>query len=185
MTLVGLEFFLVLLVPTLAEFGSIIVGDKTELFLHLLKIIWAATVSIIRLWKLIVSFTNTMWLIVLFIFIRLLTPEYRLLASAFVINYTFLLLYYFFSCGFISCFIFHSSDYRVNTSDPVGKMLGIYPAGPAMSTAMVLLTTALVLKLFMTVFTFGIKVPTGLFIPSLAVSCSHPSYWSSNDWGPR
>ncbi|KAA0196732.1 Chloride channel protein, partial [Fasciolopsis buskii] len=68
----------------------------------------------------------------------------------------------------ICCFIFHSSDYRVNTSDPVGKMLGIYPAGPAMSTAMVLLTTALVLKLFMTVFTFGIKVPTGLFIPSLA-----------------
>ncbi|THD20457.1 Chloride channel protein [Fasciola hepatica] len=59
-------------------------------------------------------------------------------------------------------------DYRVNTSDPMGKMLGIYPAGPAMSTAMILLTTALMLKLFMTVFTFGIKVPTGLFIPSLA-----------------
>ncbi|CAL8098676.1 unnamed protein product [Calicophoron daubneyi] len=59
-------------------------------------------------------------------------------------------------------------DYRVNTSDPIGKVLGSYPAGPHMPTAMVLLSTALVLKLFLTVFTFGMKVPTGLFIPSLA-----------------
>ncbi|OON16747.1 hypothetical protein X801_07430 [Opisthorchis viverrini] len=63
---------------------------------------------------------------------------------------------------------FYSSDYRINVSDPVGKVLGIYPAGPSMSTAMALLVTALLLKLLLTVFTFGIKVPTGLFIPSLA-----------------
>ncbi|TGZ68542.1 hypothetical protein CRM22_004216 [Opisthorchis felineus] len=59
-------------------------------------------------------------------------------------------------------------DYRINVSDPVGKVLGIHPAGPTMSTAMALLVTALLLKLLLTVFTFGIKVPTGLFIPSLA-----------------
>ncbi|KAH8860859.1 H(+)/Cl(-) exchange transporter 5 [Schistosoma japonicum] len=50
----------------------------------------------------------------------------------------------------------------------VTKVYQNYPAGPTLSTAMVLLAIALVLKLILTVFTFGIKVPTGLFIPSLA-----------------
>lgn len=49
------------------------------------------------------------------------------------------------------------------------KVYQNYPAGPSLSTAMVLLAIALILKLILTVFTFGIKVPTGLFIPSLAV----------------
>ncbi|KOB76585.1 Chloride channel protein 3 [Operophtera brumata] len=42
-------------------------------------------------------------------------------------------------------------------------------AGPGVYRAMWLLTLALLLKLVMTVFTFGIKVPCGLFIPSLAL----------------
>ncbi|CAH8542806.1 unnamed protein product [Dicrocoelium dendriticum] len=60
-------------------------------------------------------------------------------------------------------------DYRVNSSDPTSNILGIHPAGPDMSTAMALLSTGLFLKLVLTVFTIGIKVPTGLFIPSLAI----------------
>ena len=43
------------------------------------------------------------------------------------------------------------------------------PAGPEVYHAIWLLLLALVLKLVMTVFTFGIKVPCGLFIPSLAL----------------
>ncbi|XP_049885114.1 H(+)/Cl(-) exchange transporter 5 isoform X2 [Pectinophora gossypiella] len=42
-------------------------------------------------------------------------------------------------------------------------------AGPGVYRAIWLLLLALVLKLVMTVFTFGIKVPCGLFIPSLAL----------------
>ncbi|TNN18038.1 H(+)/Cl(-) exchange transporter 3 [Schistosoma japonicum] len=63
---------------------------------------------------------------------------------------------------------FSLCDYHYNTSNPVTKVYQNYPAGPTLSTAMVLLAIALVLKLILTVFTFGIKVPTGLFIPSLA-----------------
>nr|CAH8840529.1 unnamed protein product [Trichobilharzia regenti] len=59
-------------------------------------------------------------------------------------------------------------DYRYNTSNPLATVLQNYPAGPTLSTAVVLLAIALILKLILTVFTFGIKVPTGLFIPSLA-----------------
>ncbi|KAF5397023.1 Chloride channel protein [Paragonimus heterotremus] len=60
-------------------------------------------------------------------------------------------------------------DYRINLSDPMGNVLGSYPSGPTMSTAMILLLTGLFLKLVLTIFTIGIKVPTGLFIPSLAI----------------
>ncbi|XP_025195865.1 H(+)/Cl(-) exchange transporter 4 isoform X1 [Melanaphis sacchari] len=42
-------------------------------------------------------------------------------------------------------------------------------AGPGVYTAMLLLSMAFVLKLVTTIFTFGIKVPCGLFIPSLAM----------------
>lgn len=42
-------------------------------------------------------------------------------------------------------------------------------AGPGVYQAVWLLMLALVMKLVMTVFTFGIKVPCGLFIPSLAL----------------
>lgn len=43
------------------------------------------------------------------------------------------------------------------------------PAGPGVYRAVWLLMLALAVKLVMTVFTFGIKVPCGLFIPSLAL----------------
>lgn len=62
------------------------------------------------------------------------------------------------------------SDYKVNLSDTQATMMGSYPAGPGVSRAMWMLAVTLILKSIITVFTFGIKVPTGLFIPSLAVS---------------
>ncbi|XP_061454350.1 H(+)/Cl(-) exchange transporter 5 isoform X2 [Rhineura floridana] len=43
------------------------------------------------------------------------------------------------------------------------------PAGPGVRTAMWQLALALILKVFITIFTFGMKVPSGLFIPSMAV----------------
>ncbi|VDK21918.1 unnamed protein product [Taenia asiatica] len=60
-------------------------------------------------------------------------------------------------------------DYKVNLSDTQAAMMGSYPAGPGVSRAMWMLAVTLILKSIITVFTFGIKVPTGLFIPSLAV----------------
>ncbi|KAL5112652.1 H Cl exchange transporter 3 [Taenia crassiceps] len=60
-------------------------------------------------------------------------------------------------------------DYKVNLSDTQATMMGSYPAGPGVSRAMWMLAVTLILKSIITVFTFGIKVPTGLFIPSLAV----------------
>ncbi len=62
------------------------------------------------------------------------------------------------------------SDYKVNLSDTQATLMGSYPAGPGISQAMWMLVVTLILKSIITVFTFGIKVPTGLFIPSLAVS---------------
>ncbi|XP_041129861.1 H(+)/Cl(-) exchange transporter 3-like isoform X1 [Polyodon spathula] len=43
------------------------------------------------------------------------------------------------------------------------------PAGPGVYSAMWQLSLALVFKIIMTIFTFGIKVPAGLFIPSMAI----------------
>nr|CDS28445.1 H():Cl() exchange transporter 3 [Hymenolepis microstoma] len=60
-------------------------------------------------------------------------------------------------------------DYKVNLSDTQATIMGNYPAGPGISRAMWMLAVTLFLKAIITVFTFGIKVPTGLFIPSLAV----------------
>ncbi|XP_062440717.1 H(+)/Cl(-) exchange transporter 5 isoform X4 [Rhea pennata] len=42
-------------------------------------------------------------------------------------------------------------------------------AGPGVYTAMWQLALALIMKVFITIFTFGMKVPSGLFIPSMAV----------------
>ena len=61
------------------------------------------------------------------------------------------------------------SDYKVNLSDTQATIMGSYPAGSGISRAMWMLAVTLILKSVITVFTFGIKVPTGLFIPSLAV----------------
>uniref|UniRef100_A0A8C5B1Z0 Chloride channel protein n=1 Tax=Gadus morhua TaxID=8049 RepID=A0A8C5B1Z0_GADMO len=43
------------------------------------------------------------------------------------------------------------------------------PAGPGVYTALWQLALALVFKVVVTVFTFGMKIPSGLFIPSMAV----------------
>ncbi|KAL3315962.1 H(+)/Cl(-) exchange transporter 3 [Cichlidogyrus casuarinus] len=59
-------------------------------------------------------------------------------------------------------------DYMTNITDTKYQVMGTYPAGPRMSQALGLLAVALIVKGLITVFTFGIKLPTGLFIPSLA-----------------
>ncbi|KAI5644829.1 voltage gated chloride channel domain-containing protein [Phthorimaea operculella] len=59
-------------------------------------------------------------------------------------------------------------DYHRNFTD-VNSAIESAAAGDGVYRAIWLLLLALVLKLVMTVFTFGIKVPCGLFIPSLAL----------------
>ncbi|XP_068620027.1 H(+)/Cl(-) exchange transporter 5 isoform X1 [Battus philenor] len=59
-------------------------------------------------------------------------------------------------------------DYNRNFTH-VNSAIEKAAAGPGVYHAIWLLLLALVLKLVMTVFTFGIKVPCGLFIPSLAL----------------
>uniref|UniRef100_T1IZ96 Chloride channel protein n=1 Tax=Strigamia maritima TaxID=126957 RepID=T1IZ96_STRMM len=46
---------------------------------------------------------------------------------------------------------------------------GIAEAGPGVISSVQQLFLALIVKIVITVFTFGIKIPTGLFIPSLAI----------------
>ncbi|XP_067243137.1 H(+)/Cl(-) exchange transporter 4 isoform X2 [Chanodichthys erythropterus] len=43
------------------------------------------------------------------------------------------------------------------------------PAGPGVYSALWQLTLALIFKIVITIFTFGMKIPSGLFIPSMAV----------------
>ncbi|XP_034255986.1 H(+)/Cl(-) exchange transporter 5 isoform X3 [Thrips palmi] len=57
-------------------------------------------------------------------------------------------------------------DYNRNFTD-VKSSIELAPAGPGVYEAMWLLVLALIFKLVLTVFTFGMKVPCGLFIPSL------------------
>ncbi|XP_033839438.1 H(+)/Cl(-) exchange transporter 5 isoform X2 [Periophthalmus magnuspinnatus] len=59
---------------------------------------------------------------------------------------------------------------NTNTSEnAVGDSLADRPAGPGLYTALWQLALALVFKMSITVITFGMKVPSGLFIPSMAV----------------
>uniref|UniRef100_A0A8C6WQ97 Chloride channel protein n=1 Tax=Neogobius melanostomus TaxID=47308 RepID=A0A8C6WQ97_9GOBI len=59
---------------------------------------------------------------------------------------------------------------NVNASDTaVGNTLADRPAGEGLYTALWQLALALVFKMLITVVTFGMKVPSGLFIPSMAV----------------
>lgn len=51
----------------------------------------------------------------------------------------------------------------------IANALADRPAGPGLYTAMWQLALALLFKMVMTVATFGMKVPSGLFIPSMAV----------------
>lgn len=60
------------------------------------------------------------------------------------------------------------SDYYRNFTD-VNAAVEKAAAGPGVYRAMWLLVLALGVKLVMTIFTFGMKVPCGLFIPSLAL----------------
>ncbi|PAA85153.1 hypothetical protein BOX15_Mlig004466g2 [Macrostomum lignano] len=57
-------------------------------------------------------------------------------------------------------------DYKRNTTNDFS---GSAPAGPGIYSAMWKLLLAFGFKIIVTIFTFGIKVPSGLFIPSLAV----------------
>ncbi|XP_071445832.1 H(+)/Cl(-) exchange transporter 5 isoform X3 [Hetaerina americana] len=59
-------------------------------------------------------------------------------------------------------------DYNRNFTD-VNSAIEIAAAGPGVYRAVWLLVLALIFKLVGTVFTFGIKVPCGLFIPSLCL----------------
>uniref|UniRef100_A0A3Q1IP46 Chloride channel protein n=1 Tax=Anabas testudineus TaxID=64144 RepID=A0A3Q1IP46_ANATE len=56
---------------------------------------------------------------------------------------------------------------QVNTG--VGNSLADRPAGENLYTALWQLALALIFKMLITVITFGMKVPSGLFIPSMAV----------------
>ncbi|XP_069504763.1 H(+)/Cl(-) exchange transporter 5 isoform X1 [Ambystoma mexicanum] len=60
-------------------------------------------------------------------------------------------------------------DYVNDFNSTKGDQMPDRPAGPGVYTAMWQLALALILKVFITVFTFGMKVPSGLFIPSMAV----------------
>jgi len=59
-------------------------------------------------------------------------------------------------------------DYNRNFTNANGKVMPA-AAGPGVFNAMWQLLLALCLKAILTVFTFGIKVPAGLFIPNMAV----------------
>lgn len=60
-----------------------------------------------------------------------------------------------------------SSDYERNFTS-VNKPVTSAEAGPAVYRSLWSLGFTLVFKMLITVFTFGIKVPAGIFIPSLA-----------------
>ncbi|KAG0444991.1 hypothetical protein HPB47_005966, partial [Ixodes persulcatus] len=58
-------------------------------------------------------------------------------------------------------------DYRRNFTN-VNNHIDVAEAGPGVYTSLWQLSLALVFKLLITIFTFGIKVPAGIFIPSMA-----------------
>lgn len=60
------------------------------------------------------------------------------------------------------------SDYNRNFTD-VNSAIEIAAAGPGVYKAIWLLLLAFVVYLVLTIFTFGMKVPCGLFIPSLCL----------------
>lgn len=63
---------------------------------------------------------------------------------------------------------FHFSDYNRNFTD-VNSAIEIAAAGPGVHKAIWLLILAFIVYLILTIFTFGMKVPCGLFIPSLCL----------------
>lgn len=67
----------------------------------------------------------------------------------------------------LTVYIYYS-DYKRNFTN-VNQAIEIAAAGPGVYHAIWLLILAMIVKLIMTIFTFGIKVPCGLFIPSLCL----------------
>ncbi|KAK7909527.1 hypothetical protein WMY93_014211 [Mugilogobius chulae] len=66
----------------------------------------------------------------------------------------------------------------MNISDTgAGNSLADRPAGAGLYTALWQLALALIFKMSITVITFGMKVPSGLFIPSMAVGPSRAGCW--------
>lgn len=63
---------------------------------------------------------------------------------------------------------FFISDYNRNFTD-VNSAIEIAAAGPGVYKAIYLLILAFIVYLILTIFTFGMKVPCGLFIPSLCL----------------
>lgn len=87
-------------------------------------------------------------------------------------------------------------DYYNNFTSVNNKNDRPSEAGPGVSASIVKLIFALIFKLIITVFTFGIKVPAGLFIPSMAMGAimgriigiimeqaafNHPDWWIFKD----
>ncbi|XP_041076675.1 H(+)/Cl(-) exchange transporter 5 isoform X3 [Polyodon spathula] len=70
---------------------------------------------------------------------------------------------------FNDCSLLDSSKLCDYINDNTTKTTDDRAAGPNVYTAMWQLALALVFKVFITIITFGMKVPSGLFIPSLAV----------------
>ncbi|XP_015781787.1 H(+)/Cl(-) exchange transporter 3 isoform X2 [Tetranychus urticae] len=60
-------------------------------------------------------------------------------------------------------------DYKRNFTNVNKKLSNNAEAGPGVYKSIYLLVLALIFKLVITVFTFGIKIPTGLFIPSMCM----------------
>ncbi|RWS17995.1 H(+)/Cl(-) exchange transporter 3-like isoform X1 [Dinothrombium tinctorium] len=60
-------------------------------------------------------------------------------------------------------------DYNRNFTTVNKKLFAIAEAGPGVYKSLWLLILAVIFKFVITVFTFGIKVPAGLFIPSMAI----------------
>lgn len=63
--------------------------------------------------------------------------------------------------------IFYSDYTRMNITNGASSSIEVTQLGPGVYRAIGLLILAFFLKLALTVFTFGMKVPAGLFIPSL------------------
>ncbi|MGH0143798.1 UNVERIFIED_CONTAM: hypothetical protein FKN15_063219 [Acipenser sinensis] len=70
---------------------------------------------------------------------------------------------------FNDCGLLDSSKLCDYINDNTTKTTDDRAAGPNVYTAMWQLALALIFKIFITIITFGMKVPSGLFIPSLAV----------------
>lgn len=60
-------------------------------------------------------------------------------------------------------------DYQRNYTEQITNRINIAEAGPGVYKSLFFLSLALIFKFAITIFTFGMGVPTGLFVPSLAM----------------